>query len=81
MDQWFSEEEDSGPNIFDVIGTSLNVMEQQVTRSRLQAHPPDLLVEPPLTDVAIFDFHRASRIIHRGYTAMKQQLPALRQLL
>jgi NTE family protein len=77
---WFPEE-DPGPNIFDVIGTSLNVMEQQVTRSRLAAHAPDLLVEPALSDIAIFDFHRAGRIIRQGHRAMKQQLPALLELL
>jgi NTE family protein len=75
------EEEDAGPNIFDVIGTSLNVMEQQVTRGRLAAHAPDLLVEPALSNVAIFDFHRAARIIREGHRAMKQQLPALQERL
>ncbi len=80
VDQWFPAE-DPGPNIFDVIGTSLNVMEQQVTRSRLEAHAPDLLVEPQLNDYAIFDFHKANRIIRKGYNAMKQQLPALRERL
>lgn len=80
VNQWLPEE-DQGPNIFDVIGTSLNVMEQQVTRSRLETHAPDLLVEPILNDFAIFDFHKAEQIIRRGHTAMKDQLPALMELL
>ncbi len=80
VDQWFPSE-NPGPNIFDVIGTSLNVMEQQVTRSRLKAHAPDLLVEPRLNDFAIFDFHKATRIIRKGHTAMNQQLSALKALL
>lgn len=80
VDQWLPSE-DPGPNIFDVIGTSLNVMEQQVTLSRLEAHAPDLLVEPALSDYAIFDFQKANRIIRKGYRAMQDQLPALRELL
>ncbi|MBC1260862.1 patatin family protein [Synechococcus sp. BSF8S] len=80
VDQWLPDE-DQGLNIFDVIGTSLNVMEQQVTRSRLETYLPDLLVEPPLNDFPIFDFHKADRIIRMGYTAMKQQLPAVKDLL
>jgi NTE family protein len=80
VDQWL-DAEDPGPNIFEVIGTSLNVMEQQVTRGRLEVHVPDLLVEPALQDVAIFDFHEASRIIALGQRAMRDQLPALRKLL
>ncbi|NQV10391.1 MAG: patatin family protein [Cyanobacteria bacterium] len=78
--RWFVNE-DPCPNIFEVIGTSLNVMEQQVTRSRLEAHSPDLLIEPHLNDFAIFDFHKAKQIIRRGYAAMKEQLPALETLL
>jgi NTE family protein len=80
VNRWFPEE-DQGPNIFDVIGTSLNVMEQQVTRSRLKAHAPDLLVEPHLNDFAVFDFHQASHVIRRGHHAMKEQLPSLMELL
>ncbi len=80
VDRWFVDD-DPCPNIFEVIGSSLNVMEQQVTRSRLEAHSPDLLIEPRLNDYAIFDFHKAQQIICRGYTSMKQQLPALQALL
>ncbi|CAK6697314.1 patatin family protein [Synechococcus sp. CBW1107] len=80
VDLWLSSD-DACPNIFEVIGTSLNVMEQQVTRSRLQTHAPDLLIEPQLAEFAIFDFHKADRIIHAGYTTMKQQMPSLKELL
>jgi len=80
VENWLANENPC-PNIFEVIGTSLNVMEQQVTRSRLEAHAPDLLVEPKLTDYAIFDFHEADAIIRKGYAAMKEQLPALEKLL
>ncbi|MCT0219100.1 patatin family protein [Synechococcus sp. CS-1329] len=80
VDRWFPDQ-DPCPNIFEVIGLSLNVMEQQVTRSRLEEHTPDLLVQPLLADFAIFDFHKADAIIRKGYTAMKQQMPALMELL
>ncbi|QNI69693.1 patatin-like phospholipase family protein [Cyanobium sp. NS01] len=79
-ERWFPDG-DPSPNIFDVIGLSLNVLEQQVTHSRLNEHAPDLLIQPALAEFAIFDFHKADAIIGKGYTAMKRQLPALKELL
>lgn len=43
---WFAEE--SLPNIFEVLLSSINVMETQITRARLHMDPPDLLIQPHL---------------------------------
>lgn len=71
----------TGPNIFDVIGLSLNVMEQQVTRSALVACPPEILIEPDLSQYSIFDFHQAETIIRAGYRSTERQIPQIRSLL
>ncbi len=80
IDNWLPDQP-IGPNIFDVIGTSLNVMEQRVTRSQLERDPPDLLIEPDLTDYGIFDFHQADAIIRAGYHYMEQAIPELKKNL
>ncbi|MFS8829819.1 patatin family protein [Synechococcus sp. R55.3] len=80
ISQWFPDEP-SGPNIFDVIGKTLNVMEQIVTRSVLAEHPPDLLLQPKLSQYGIFDFHQADPIIQEGYRQMRRAIPELRQKL
>lgn len=80
LEEWLPDEK-SGPNIFDVIGTSLNVMEQRVTQSQLAQHPPDLLLEPPLQDYSIFDFHQAADIIQMGYDCTQEILPDLKKQL
>lgn len=80
LEGWLPEEK-SGPNIFDVIGTSLNVMEQRVTQSQLAQYPPDLLLEPPLQGYSIFDFHQAADIIQMGYDCTQQILPDLKKRL
>jgi NTE family protein len=74
-------EGDRGPNIFDVIGMSLNVMEQHITQSQLAMHPPDILIQPPLMDYSIFDFHQAADIIQLGYEYTQRQIPELKRLL
>ncbi len=80
VDSWMPEQK-QGMNIFDVIGASLNVMEQQVTLSKLEACPPDILVEPALSDYGIFDFHQADAIIQEGYRCMSDCLPDLQKCL
>ncbi len=80
LDSWMPEER-QGMNIFDVIGSSLNVMEQQVTRSKLEAHPPDVLIEPALRQFGIFDFHQSASIIEAGYRAMSSRIPELKEKL
>ncbi|MEN9204519.1 MAG: patatin-like phospholipase family protein [Thermostichales cyanobacterium SZTDM-1c_bins_54] len=80
LERWAAPKQE-GPNIFDVIGTAINIMEQRVTQSQFQLYPPDVLVEPDLTAFGIFDFHQAEAIIRIGYQATRRVLPKLRQLL
>jgi len=80
ISQWFPDEP-SGPNIFDVIGRTLNIMEQMVTHSVLAEHPADLLLQPKLSQYSIFDFHQADAIIREGYRQMRRAIPELCQKL
>jgi NTE family protein len=80
LETWMPERKEE-LNIFDVIGTSLNVMEQQVAKSRLDVCPPDLLIEPDLGEYGIFDFHQADAIIQEGYRCMKERIPDLQEIL
>ena len=47
------------PGIMSVMSSSLEILQARVTRSRLAGDPPDILIEPQLTDVGIMEFHRA----------------------
>lgn len=80
VDNWIPEQK-RGMNIFDVIGISLNIMEQQVAKSKLKACPPEILIEPALADYGIFDFHQADLIIDEGYRCMEKLIPELRKQL
>jgi len=69
------------PTIFETIGATLNLMEQQIARARLAECPPDFLLEPDLQTVGIFDFHCAADLIRAGYRATQTVLPQLRDRL
>ena len=53
---------------------SINIMENQITRTRLRIDPPDLLIRPPLGSIRFLEFHRAEEIIKIGYQETVKQL-------
>lgn len=63
--QWRSR--DPLPNIFEVFMTSMNIMETQITVTRLKTDPPDLLIRPNLGHLTILEFNRAQEAIAEGY--------------
>jgi len=70
--QWL--QRDPVPNIFDVLTTAINIMEVQITATRLATDPPDLLIRPKLGDVRFLEFHRAEEAIAEGYREAMVQL-------
>ena len=80
LEQW-SPSESPQINIFDIIGTTINIMEQKVTRLNLEIDAPELLVEPDLSKFGIFDFHQADLIIEEGYQKTRRCIPKLREIL
>lgn len=64
--RWLSDE-DSLPNILDVIGMSIGIVEERIARIQMAIHPPDVLIEPRLGDLGFLDFDQAERCIREGY--------------
>lgn len=86
FNNWFPEENDNEnasktPNIFDVIGSAINIMEQQVTQINLQLHHPDILLQPRLSQYGIFDFHHANALMQEGYRCVEEALPEIEEKL
>ena len=69
---WLAEE--PLPNIFEVLLSSINIMETQVTQSRLKTDTPDLLIQPNLGHIGFLEFNRAEEIINIGYQEACRQL-------
>ncbi len=67
-------ERDPSPDIFEVLLTSIRIMQTQITRSNLKSDPPDLLIQPNLGHINLMEFHRAEEAIAEGYRVAKRQL-------
>lgn len=70
--QWFSRE--SVPNILEVLMSSINVMEMQITEMQLAKEPPDLLIRPKLGHLRLMDFHRGAEAISEGHRAATAEM-------
>jgi len=75
VQSWLTEE--PLPNIFEVLLSSINIMENQITRIRLQVDKPDLLIQPKLGSIRFMEFHRAEEIIDIGYEEARKQLDTI----
>jgi NTE family protein len=63
------------------MASSVNIMQDRITRTRLAIEPADLVLRPDLAQFQLMDFHRAREAIDVGYAAVESasaQLQALR---
>jgi len=74
--QWMTR--DPVPGIFDVLGSSLRIMEEQITETRLRIDPPDLLIRPAVAHIGFMEFFLAGEMISEGCRAAKEALGRLK---
>ncbi len=83
--QWFSPEtkpnKSNPPGILSIMSSSLEILQARVTRSRLAGDPPDVLIEPQLTDVGLMEFHRAGEMCQRGEETVNRLAEQIRYQL
>ncbi len=60
------------PGISTVMVDAFNIVQDRIARSRLAGDPPDALINPRLSGVGLFDFHRAEELIALGEAAVKR---------
>jgi NTE family protein len=77
---WFSRREDGGPSMASVMTDAFNITQDRISRSRLAGDPPDVFIRARLSNVGLFDFHRAAELIEAGREAARRAAPDLEQL-
>ncbi|RPI16235.1 MAG: patatin-like phospholipase RssA [Lysobacterales bacterium] len=64
------------PGLFEVMASSVNIMQDRITRSRLATEPPDVVLRPDLAAFQLMDFHRAAEAIEVGRRYVEQAADA-----
>jgi len=78
--QWF-EDKPKEPGLFDVLASSINIMQDRITRSRMAGDPADVLLSPKLAHIGLMEFDRADESIKAGELAVQQYLPHIKNML
>ena len=66
------EEGETAPGLFEVMASSINIMQDRITRSRMAGDPPDILLSPKLASIGLMDFDKAAESITAGEKAVHQ---------
>jgi NTE family protein len=61
-------------NIFEVIISSLNIVQTQIARTRLALDPPEVLIQPRVSHIGFMEFNRSREAIAEGYREARSQL-------
>ena len=73
----------SDPGVLELFARSLDAVQETVTRFKLAAQPPDLIIGIPRNVCAFYEFHRADELIEigraRARAALKNWQPPQRR--
>jgi NTE family protein len=66
------------PGTMNVMMSSINIMQDRITRSRLAGEPADVMLWPRLGNIGLMEFNRVDEAITGGRDAVERMLPAIR---
>jgi NTE family protein len=79
LKEWTPDKNDM--NIFEIIGTSINIMEHRITQNNLEIHKPDILIQPSLGHLGLFDFDQAAETIEEGRVVTKKVIDKILNMM
>ena len=62
------------PGVLELFSRSLDIVQETITRLKLAAQPPDLLITIPRNACAFYEFHRAEELIELGRRRTREAL-------
>jgi len=69
------------PSIIEVVQRSSILAQRKITEYKFKENPPDILIQPPLSDVKVMDFHNGKSVVEIGREAAKKVVPELLELI
>ena len=73
--------ESATPDIIETVTTSINIMQDRITRINLAVSPPDILIQPRLAGLKMLDFDQVAQTIEEGYVAAREKIADIKNLL
>ncbi|MCS3458241.1 patatin-like phospholipase RssA [Aeromonas sp. BIGb0445] len=82
--QWFNRGGNGNPTppgMWNVMSSTLNIMQERITRARMAGDPPEIQLCPRLGNLSIMDFHRAGEAIEEGEACVERNAHQLKEEL
>ena len=67
--------------IIDIIQKTSIATQQRLTKFRMQLYPPDLVIEPDVSDLGILDFKNGKKVIKVGEAETEKMIPQIKKLI
>ena len=77
----FGKADDELPGVTGVMTDAFNIIQDRMSRSRLAADPPDILLTPELAHISLLEFHRAEECIKIGYETGRQAIKEIKKYI
>lgn len=71
----------AGPKVGSVMMSTLNIVMDRISRSRLAGDPPDVFIAPRIGHIGMLEFTKADELIERGYRAMQHEIPLIKSVI
>ncbi len=69
---------ENSPSLFGVMVSSLGILQDRLTRSRLAGDPPDIHIKPRVGHIGMLEFERADELIKLGEEAAERAIPHIK---
>lgn len=70
----------SSPGLIDVLASSINIMQDRITRSRMAGDPPDIILSPKLSQLGLMEFDQGKLAIAEGRACVERNRSSLEHL-
>jgi NTE family protein len=71
----------AGPGFVGVLASSINIMQDRITRSRMAGDPPEIVISPRLQHLELMDYARGAEAIEEGRAAVQRARPLIEHML
>ena len=71
---------DDAPGLFAAITSSINIVQDRITRSRLAGDPAEVNISPKLAHIGMLEFHRAAEAIAEGENGVISALADIKRV-
>jgi len=68
----FFNQNDKNPGTFEVMASSINIMQDRITRSRMAGDVPEIIISPKLSQLGLLEFDKAEIAIEEGRRSVER---------